>query len=74
MSAKSKLTNLQLELLKYFQYDLSDAQLLEIKQLLTHYFAQRATGEMDKMWDEKGWNNETMDKWLNEHTRISDKK
>ena len=74
MRAKSKLTNLQLELLKYFQYDLSDAQLLEIKQLLTRYFAERSTSEMDKMWDKEGWSNETMEKWLSEHNRVSAKK
>lgn len=73
MRQQAKLTNLQLELLKYFQYDLNETQLLEIKQLLTRYFAERATKQMDKMWDEKGWSNETMEKWLNEHNRISGK-
>ena len=73
MRQQAKLTNLQLELLKFFQYDLSDNQLLEIKQLLTRYFAERATGQMDKMWDEQGWSSETMEKWLNEHNRISGK-
>ncbi len=73
MRQQAKLTNLQLELLKFFQYDLSEKQLREIKQLLTRYFAERATGQMDKMWDEKGWSRETMEKWLNEHNRISGK-
>ncbi len=36
-----KLTNLQLELLKYFSYDVSDKELLDIKQLLSKYFANR---------------------------------
>lgn len=73
MRVKNKLTNLQLELLKFFQYNLSDAQLLEIRRLLTRYFAQRASGEMDKLWEEKGWSGKTMEKWLNEHHRISGK-
>ncbi len=73
MRHQAKLTNLQLELLKFFQYELSENQLLEIKQLLTRYFAERATGQMDKMWDEQGWNRETMEKWLKEHNRVSGK-
>jgi len=74
MRIKNKLTNLQIELLKYFQYDLSEAQVSEIKQLLTKYFAHRASSEMDKMWNEKGWSNETMEQWLNEHLRTSAKR
>jgi hypothetical protein len=43
------MTNLQLELLKIFNYNLNDEQLIEIKELLSNYFAQKATGEMDKV-------------------------
>lgn len=65
------MTNLQLELLKLFNYELSDEQLLEIKELLSNYFAQQATDEMDKVWDEQGLTEGTMDKWLNERHRSS---
>jgi hypothetical protein len=58
------LTNLQLELIKMFSFDLSDAQLLEVRQLLTRYFADKASDEMDSLWDENGWTDETMDNWL----------
>ncbi|MEL7220382.1 MAG: hypothetical protein AAGJ93_03620 [Bacteroidota bacterium] len=58
------LTNLQLELIKMFSLDLSDAQLLEVRQLLTKYFADKASDEMDRLWDENGWTDETMDNWL----------
>ena len=61
-----KLTNLQIELLKIFSRNLSDVQLMEIKQILAQYFAQKATEEMDKIWDEKGWTNETMEEFLKE--------
>lgn len=64
-----KLTNLQLELIKLFSYNLDEKQLLEIKYLLVKYFAEKATKEMDKIWKEKGLTNETMDIWLNEHIR-----
>ena len=57
-----KLTNLQLELLKTFSYQLSQQQLTDIKKLLANYFAEFATQEMDKLWEENNWDNNTMTK------------
>lgn len=65
----NRLSNLQLELLKLFKYQLDEAQLLEVKDLLARHFAKKATAEADKIWDEKGLTNDTMDQWLNEHMR-----
>ncbi|MEM6262123.1 MAG: hypothetical protein AAGI38_06410 [Bacteroidota bacterium] len=64
-----KLTNLQLELLQMFEKELPDEQLLEVRDLLSAYFAKKATDEMDKLWEERGWTQQTMDNWLNEHMR-----
>ena len=64
MQMTKPLTNLQLELLKIYSFNLGDEQLLEIKDMLSNYFAEKASDEMDKLWDEKGWTNETMDQWL----------
>ncbi|MEL7426659.1 MAG: hypothetical protein AAFN81_26940 [Bacteroidota bacterium] len=58
------LTNLQLELIKLFSLDLSEEQLMEVKQMLSKYFAEKASDEMDKLWEKNGWDNETMDSWL----------
>jgi hypothetical protein len=69
METAGKLTNVQLELLKLFQYDLPEKQLVEIKNMLAKYFADTATAEMDKLWDEKGWSDKTMNDWTNEHLR-----
>jgi hypothetical protein len=69
MEAAGKLTNVKIELLKLFQYNLPEKQLAEIKNILAKYFAKSATCEMDKLWDEKGWDNNTMDDWANEHLR-----
>ncbi|MBS1528722.1 MAG: hypothetical protein JSU01_00320 [Bacteroidetes bacterium] len=69
MEAAEKLTNVQLELLKLFQYNLPEKQLAEIKNILAKYFANSATEEMDKLWAEKGWNNDTINDWANEHLR-----
>lgn len=60
------LTNLQLELIKLFSLDLTEAELLDVKRMLSRYFADKASDEMDKLWVENDWSDETMDKWLGE--------
>ena len=67
METAGKLTNVQIELLKIFRYNLPEKQLTEIKNILAKYFADTATAEMDKLWDEKDWNNDVMNDWANEH-------
>lgn len=69
VASPKKLSNLQIELLKVFTYDLSDLQLLEIKTLLANYFAEKATERMDELWEERGWSNDTMKQWGQEHMR-----
>jgi hypothetical protein len=64
-----KLSNLQLELLKVFSYQLNQQQLVDIKNLLANYFAEQATEEMDKLWEENKWDNNTMAEWASEHLR-----
>jgi len=64
------LNNLQLELLKLYSRGLSDDALLEVKSILAKYFAERASDEMDKVWDENGLTGSDMTAWVNEHNRI----
>ena len=61
----SELSNLQLELLKLFSTNVPEQDLKNIKNYLSNYFAQKAIKEADKIWDEKSFSNELMDKWLN---------
>lgn len=70
MEAVKGLTNLQLELLKIFSIPLQEEQLRDIKSILTQYFAEKATEEMDRLWEEKGWSNDTMREWAQEHVRV----
>ncbi|MEM1324241.1 MAG: hypothetical protein AAGG75_28540 [Bacteroidota bacterium] len=69
MGGAQQLTNLQLELLKLFSYELSEEQLSDIKNLLARYFADKATEEMDRLWEENNWDDQTMEDWSNEHMR-----
>ncbi len=64
-----KLSNLQMELLKVFNRDLPDEQVLEIRSLLADYFLNKAYEELEKLEKEKGWTAETYEQWANEHWR-----
>ena len=66
MQLQAPLSNLQQELLKLYASNISDADLLAIKSFLAKFFAEKAIDEADKIWDEKGYTNETMKNWLNE--------
>jgi hypothetical protein len=70
----NKLTNLQQELLKTFSYNVPDEQLLEIRAILSNYFAGKASAEMNKLWVANEWSDETMEQWLTEHERVPYKK
>ena len=63
------LTEAQLELLRLFNRDVEDADWVEIRRMITQYFANKASQAADKLWDEQGWSDQTMSDWLNTHQR-----
>jgi len=63
------LNNLQLELLKTFSRPLSEKQLLEIRQLLSAYFAQKIDDDVDTLFEQNTWDTTKVDEWLGEHLR-----
>lgn len=65
----SVLSNMQKELLKLYGTNIPDEELKEIKLLLSNYFADKATAEMEKLWEENNWDELTMNQWANEHNR-----
>ena len=60
------LTNVQLEILKLYSTDLGKDDLVELREVLSNHFAQKAIKDADKIWDKKKMSAETMEKWLNE--------
>jgi len=62
-------TNVQLEIIKTFNVDLPENELIEFKNMLADYFAQRAIAGANKVWDEKGWTSEDVDRMLNAKMR-----
>ena len=59
-------SNIQLELLKLYSTNIQENELLDIKNYLAKYFAQKAVSKADAIWDAKGFDNNEMDKWLDE--------
>jgi hypothetical protein len=59
----------QLELLNALNSIKSEAELNEFKSVLAHYFAMKAQKAIDKLWDEGVINEETIEKWGEEHMR-----
>lgn len=62
-SEPTKLTALQLELLKLFARNPSEEELTDIKSLIARYYAERADKEMDKLWEQNGWTADEMREW-----------
>jgi len=69
MEPVQKLTKLQLELIKLFSNKVSDEQLMDIKRMLSDYFFDQADQEVDELFDEKGWDDEKIKEWSEEHMR-----
>lgn len=63
------LTNLQMELLQLFRYEMSEKELEDIRKILITYLADRITEDMDALFEEKGWGGEKIEEWANTHMR-----
>ncbi|NBC06087.1 MAG: hypothetical protein GVY26_02735 [Bacteroidetes bacterium] len=69
MGAEKRLTNLQIELLEVFKYELSEEQIKEIRSLLVNYFADKVTSDIGKLFEENNWGEEKIEEWSKEHMR-----
>ncbi|OJV20166.1 MAG: hypothetical protein BGO21_12360 [Dyadobacter sp. 50-39] len=65
----TRLSNLQSELLKLYAYNVSDAQLKDIRKMLADYFAGKIDAEMDQLWEANNWDDTTIESWKSEHMR-----
>jgi hypothetical protein len=63
------LTNVQVEILQSFNYQLSDEELTSFRKMLVEYFADRISDDIDHLFREKGWSNEKSDEWASIHMR-----
>ncbi len=70
MSATIKfpLNEVQISLLKLTK-NLSEADIKILKKMIIVFKAQQLAAIADKVWEEKGWSEETMQTFLNTHMR-----
>ena len=59
----------QLEILKLFSREMEEEDMVAIKRLIVRYLGEKITRMADKVWEEKGWTDEDMDRLLKEHKR-----
>ena len=59
----------QLELLNALNCISTESDLNEFKDLVAHFFAQKAQKAIDALWDEGVINEDTINNWGNEHMR-----
>jgi hypothetical protein len=64
------LSNTQLEILKAFSHHLNEIELKELRSVIAQYFAKRAIAAANKVWDEKKWTNQDVDRMLNTKIRL----
>lgn len=65
-SSTSKLSPLQLELLKIYSFDPAEEELVELKNLLAQFFAYRFTEKEARAAREKNITDTDLDNWLEE--------
>lgn len=65
---QTPLNNAQLELLKLFSKITSEEELMELKTVIGQYYANKATEEATRLWNERGYTQETMNAWMKEPT------
>jgi hypothetical protein len=73
-SINQPLSNVQLELLKTFSYNLSDNELKELKALLADFFSRIAISEANKVWERDGWDDKKVKEILETKLRKTNKK
>jgi hypothetical protein len=64
-----KFTQPQLELLRMFSKQYPEKVWLEIRDLLARFFMEKASAEMDNLFEQKGWGEEKINEWATEHMR-----
>lgn len=62
----SPLSNVQLELLKLYSTNLSEKDILELKDVLARFYAEKSIELADNVWQQKGYTAEDMNSILND--------
>lgn len=70
MEPKSqKLSNTQIEIVKAFRHELTEEDLKRFRKQIAIFFAEILMDEADKVWEDRGWNEEKIQEMLNTKMR-----
>lgn len=66
---RSVFNQAQIELLGAMSAIQSEDELIELKHAISEFFARRADAEMDKLWEDGKWNEQTLESLKSAHYR-----
>ena len=69
MEQRTVLNEAQLSVLRLLSMMKTVEEVDELRQIISNYYAQKATEEMDKLWEQGDWNEEKNEAVLSEHLR-----
>lgn len=69
METLSSLNKAQLQILKLLSNIKTEEETKELSQVISNFYAKKATEEMDRLWESRQWNEEKNDQILKEHLR-----
>lgn len=69
MRKTTQLTDTQRTLIDWFNLEMTDEELKEFNLILARYYGNKITRAVDKVFEEKGWGEEKIKEWQNEHMR-----
>ena len=69
MEQRTLLNEAQLSILRLLSRMKTVEEVSELRQVISNYYAQKATEEMDKLWESGEWSEEKNEAVLSEHLR-----
>lgn len=69
MEQRTVLNEAQLSVLRLLATMKSVEEVHELRQIISNYYAQKATEEMDRLWESGEWSEEKNEAVLKEHLR-----
>ncbi|MBI1228404.1 MAG: hypothetical protein GC192_24430 [Bacteroidetes bacterium] len=70
----TSLNEAQRTLLELLAEPLTEQDLEQLRTMLVQFRYRRLQNLLNAQWDEKGWTQETLDKWYSEHNRTTSKR
>lgn len=64
LTLRPPFSNMQMELLKLYAAGVPDEYLGEIKEMIARFLLKKAREEASKIWDEKGYTDDTAKQWI----------